>query len=331
MKIMRCPPATEVILGDGTVLKANELGLLLCTNQQIGLLRAHGVVAVLNHNSDRDPDENDNGNAGFSVGSIWVNQKADTAFVLVQSMPADWKPIENLAAAYEILNLIPPCPAESVGGTPADAGTGDAEPSSQPNPDDEYLLGSSVQPAEFNVDPALNEGNPIVQLGTVVAIAHTRSGLSAKDWNALPEEDREAAIADVVADLPPPPAPAVDSEIKTTETGAAPETHAVDAAQTDQVKASEQQGGAPVPDPAAQTGEAPLAPASTDAPLKDLSLEERVLNAGLELRHDDDAHWTQAGLPNVNVLSEKVHASLTRAFVTQVLGEDFVRKTETKE
>ena len=61
----------------------------------------------------------------------------------------------------------------------------------------ESLLGSSVQPATFTL-----EDGRIVQLGEAVAEAHLRSGLTAAEWNALPAEEIEALIAEVVEELP---------------------------------------------------------------------------------------------------------------------------------
>jgi hypothetical protein len=57
------------------------------------------------------------------------------------------------------------------------------------------LYGSNVQPSTFEVDGAQ------VQLGTVVADAFTASGLTAEDWNLLPDEVREQRIAEAVERL----------------------------------------------------------------------------------------------------------------------------------
>lgn len=70
-----------------------------------------------------------------------------------------------------------------------------------PTPDSQeeqesFLLGSSVQPAVFEL-----KGGEVVPLGAVVAQAHALSGLSVKEFNALPEEEAEALIAAVVAEL----------------------------------------------------------------------------------------------------------------------------------
>lgn len=54
----------------------------------------------------------------------------------------------------------------------------------------EVLLGSSVLPAEVEIASGKS-----VQLGRVAAQAHKASGLSTEDWNALPEADREARLA----------------------------------------------------------------------------------------------------------------------------------------
>lgn len=57
----------------------------------------------------------------------------------------------------------------------------------------ETLLGSSVLPSMIDLGEGLT-----VQLGTVVARAHKESGLSIPDWNALPNDAREALLAETV-------------------------------------------------------------------------------------------------------------------------------------
>ena len=59
-----------------------------------------------------------------------------------------------------------------------------------------FLLGSSVQPASFD----LSDGS-VLSLGDVVGRAHAASGLSVEDWNALDSNAREALIADTVDKL----------------------------------------------------------------------------------------------------------------------------------
>lgn len=61
---------------------------------------------------------------------------------------------------------------------------------------EEYLLGSSVQPAQFT----LYDGSKL-PLGDVVAEAHKRTGATVKEWNALDDADREHLIADVIAGI----------------------------------------------------------------------------------------------------------------------------------
>jgi hypothetical protein len=51
-----------------------------------------------------------------------------------------------------------------------------------------YLLGSDVHEASYEI------GGKMYQLGDVVAKAHTDSGLSVDEWNALEPEDRHAKI-----------------------------------------------------------------------------------------------------------------------------------------
>lgn len=60
------------------------------------------------------------------------------------------------------------------------------------------LFGSSVQPASWK----LPDGKTL-QLNTVVAEAHKRSGQTEESWNALPDGERERMIADVVAEMVP--------------------------------------------------------------------------------------------------------------------------------
>lgn len=57
----------------------------------------------------------------------------------------------------------------------------------------ETLLGSSVLPSMVEIGPEIS-----VQLGEVVARAHTESGLSIADWNAMADDAREALLAATV-------------------------------------------------------------------------------------------------------------------------------------
>ena len=54
--------------------------------------------------------------------------------------------------------------------------------------EDVVLLGSSEHPASFEIN------GKTYQLGEVVALAHTASGLSAKEWNELSEDARADLI-----------------------------------------------------------------------------------------------------------------------------------------
>lgn len=63
-------------------------------------------------------------------------------------------------------------------------------------PEEIMLVGSNVQPAEVMMNGELK------LLGEAVEAAFLKSGLSEADWNGLPEEDREARIAEVI-DLVP--------------------------------------------------------------------------------------------------------------------------------
>ena len=63
-----------------------------------------------------------------------------------------------------------------------------AKPAEEKKPGAEVLIGSSVHPAAFTI------GGKALQLGNVVAMAHTTSGLSVADWNALPDDERHERI-----------------------------------------------------------------------------------------------------------------------------------------
>ncbi len=58
------------------------------------------------------------------------------------------------------------------------------------------LFGSSIQPASWT----LKDGS-VLQLGTVVAEAHKRSGLTVEEWNAQAVDVIEAAIAEVAEEF----------------------------------------------------------------------------------------------------------------------------------
>lgn len=85
------------------------------------------------------------------------------------------------------------------------------------------LIGSSVQPATWPLP-----GGKVLQLGTVVAAAHADSGLSVKDWNNLPDNEREKLIADKVAEMLPDNPPAFT--VSSTGRGNAKEWHVYDSA-----------------------------------------------------------------------------------------------------
>lgn len=57
----------------------------------------------------------------------------------------------------------------------------------------EMLLGSNIQPSHVDVG-----GEHPVQLGEIVCGAQKQSGLSVKQWNALPSDEREAYIQDEI-------------------------------------------------------------------------------------------------------------------------------------
>lgn len=57
------------------------------------------------------------------------------------------------------------------------------------------LLGSSKQPAHVKVKSGKK------QLGEIVRMAYTASGMTVGQWNEQPEADREAAIEKVIAEL----------------------------------------------------------------------------------------------------------------------------------
>ncbi|WP_159953054.1 hypothetical protein [Rhizobium sp. 18065] len=92
----------------------------------------------------------------------------------------------------------------------------------------ETLLGSNILPSMVPISDTIS-----VQLGEVVARAHSESGLSIEDWNAQSDEDREAALSLTVEAMqieaaPPAPAPEPAPEpLPEPVTEPAPETPAV--------------------------------------------------------------------------------------------------------
>lgn len=66
----------------------------------------------------------------------------------------------------------------------------------------ETLFGSSKQPDSWK----LPDGSTL-ELSTVVSEAHNRSGLTMKQWNALPQDERESLISEIVAEMVPTPVP----------------------------------------------------------------------------------------------------------------------------
>lgn len=144
----------------------------------------------------------------------------------------------------------------------------------------------------------------------------------AADTDSPPAEKPEPS-AEAGETNPPPAQEAQGGEETKPAPDAGPAPHA-NAGDADQPKAADAEQVSS--DPAPQEGEAPAAPASTDAPEK--SLEEKILDAALTLDPKEDAHWTKAGLPNVNVLQEKLSTSLTRDQVTAVLGANFTRESQ---
>lgn len=60
---------------------------------------------------------------------------------------------------------------------------------------DQTLVGSDVQPAEIEIN------GKMIPLGEIVALAHFDSKLTAADWNALPDAEREAQIAATIDEL----------------------------------------------------------------------------------------------------------------------------------
>lgn len=83
-------------------------------------------------------------------------------------------------------------------GDDADSGvdTGSGGPDRRPGASVESLLGSSSLPTLVDV------GHPEpAQLGTVVARAHSKSGMSVEAWNSLPEDIREELIHRSIKDL----------------------------------------------------------------------------------------------------------------------------------
>lgn len=72
---------------------------------------------------------------------------------------------------------------------------GPVKASQADQPEEKFLLGSSLQPALVQI------GDQELQLGDVVRRAKADSGLSVEAWNELAEDDREKAISRAVAAL----------------------------------------------------------------------------------------------------------------------------------
>jgi hypothetical protein len=108
-----------------------------------------------------------------------------SAWVIMSKHPDVWKLADVQAtAAPGLANAKAAAPAPTPTPTPAPV------PAPAPTaPISDVLYGSSTLPSMIEI------GDQQVQLGTVVAAAHTASGLSVADWNALPAEDRDVRLA----------------------------------------------------------------------------------------------------------------------------------------
>jgi len=58
----------------------------------------------------------------------------------------------------------------------------------------------------------------------------------------------------------------------------------------------------------------------------DNTKRQAIADAAAKLDKDTDAHWTKAGLPDCNALSELTGVKVTRAECSEALGEDFTRE-----
>ncbi|WP_285301967.1 hypothetical protein [Stenotrophomonas maltophilia group sp. Smal13] len=94
-------------------------------------------------------------------------------------------------------------------------------------PAQESLLGSNVLPANIELADGVS-----VQLGEVVRQAFEHTGLTAADWNALEEGDREAELAAMVRELQS--RAEADAEAKKGEAAAAAEAEKANATTTAQ-------------------------------------------------------------------------------------------------
>lgn len=77
------------------------------------------------------------------------------------------------------------------------------------------LNGSNALPSMIS----LGENRPDVSLGDVVARAHQDSGLSVEDWNALPEDERDAKLVAVIEALQADPRTAGDGDANAASDG----------------------------------------------------------------------------------------------------------------
>ncbi len=111
--------------------------------------------------------------------------KADAQGQVVSAMPDD---------VADALIAAAPCGYRELGASPTVA---PKTPAKKAEPKIEALYGSD------KYGPHLQIGGEQVQLGTVVAAAHTASGLSVEDWNALAAADRDALIDQQIAAMTP--------------------------------------------------------------------------------------------------------------------------------
>lgn len=85
---------------------------------------------------------------------------------------------------------------------PLPVARGETEPPA--NPSAEILIGSDLLPSPVEITPEKS-----IQLGEIVAQAHSKSGLSADEWNAMPSSDREVLLDAYIDELKAAESPAL--------------------------------------------------------------------------------------------------------------------------
>lgn len=226
------PEGVTTATVDGKDFTIEEEGYFLMTMEEAFALSDHGFTVVV-EGGDQEADHNHPSPILDPIAMRELNEKlAAEAHAAVEAShvaEAEARAWENAKAAADAEALHAEEHHKAVAAAEAAKQNGEAatvteeeviEATDGGKKDDTYLLGSSVQPAIFEL-----EDGGIVQLGTVVAAAQTALGATAAEWNALSDADREALIQAQV-DVLPVKKPAAAPEGTQGGDGAAPEAKA---------------------------------------------------------------------------------------------------------